>query len=462
MSSPQLLVVEDDSALREALCDTLTLAGYSVASAADGRAALDLIDRSEIALVVSDVRMQPMDGQTLLRHIKERRPELPVLMMTAFGTIQDAVAAMSIGASDYLVKPFEADALVIKVGRFMSKAGETDDADPVAVDTRMRETLNLALRVADNDVTVMITGESGTGKEVLARYIHRHSRRAAKPFVAINCAAIPENMLEATLFGYEKGAFTGAHQSNPGKFEQAQGGTLLLDEISEMDLGLQAKILRVLQEREVERLGGRKLIALDVRMLATSNRNMRDEVTAGRFREDLYFRLNVFPLHLPALRERPDDIVPLAANLLQRHARLAGRPVPHFSADAQAALVRHSWPGNVRELDNVIQRAFIYTSGEVMEAQHLRFEEVRAPLPAAAPPPPAASHATGTSQPDAGLGDDLKTRERHLIIDALREGHGSRKFAAQRLGISPRTLRYKLARMRDAGIDVPASSGLDD
>jgi two-component system response regulator FlrC len=457
MSDPQLLVVEDDTALREALCDTLTLAGYSVAAAADGRAALDLIDNGEIALVVSDVRMQPMDGQTLLRHIKERRPELPVLMMTAFGTIQDAVAAMSIGAADYLVKPFEADVLVSKVSRFMSKAGELNDADPVAVDQNMREALNLALRVADNDVTVMITGESGTGKEVLARYIHRHSRRSGKPFVAINCAAIPENMLEATLFGYEKGAFTGAHQSNPGKFEQAQGGTLLLDEISEMDLGLQAKILRVLQEREVERLGGRKLIALDVRVLATSNRNMRDEVTAGRFREDLYFRLNVFPLYLPALRERPADIVPLAENLLQRHARLAGRAVPQLSADAQSALVRHNWSGNVRELDNVIQRAFIYTSGDAMEAQHLRFEEVRTPAPALIAAP-----VNGSNQADAGLGDDLKTRERHLIIDALREGHGSRKFAAQRLGISPRTLRYKLARMRDAGIDVPASNGLDD
>jgi two-component system response regulator FlrC len=457
MSTPQLLVVEDDSALREALCDTLVLAGYRVAAAADGRAALDLIDRSEIALVVSDVRMQPMDGQTLLRHIKERHPELPVLLMTAFGTIQDAVAAMRIGASDYLVKPFEAEALVSKVSRFMSKAAEVDDDEPVAADSRMRETLNLAARVADNDVTVMITGESGTGKEVLARYIHRHSRRAAKPFVAINCAAIPDNMLEATLFGYEKGAFTGAYSSNPGKFEQAQGGTLLLDEISEMDLGLQAKILRVLQEREVERLGGRKLIALDVRVLATSNRNMRDEVTAGRFREDLYFRLNVFPLHLPALRERPADIVPLAEKLLQRHARTAGRPVPQLSADAQAALVQHGWSGNVRELDNVIQRAFIYTSGEAMEAQHLRFEEARPAAPSAAVP-----IAPARSAPDAGLGEDLKSRERRLIIDALREGHGSRKLAAQRLGISPRTLRYKLARLRDAGVDVPASHGLDD
>jgi two-component system response regulator FlrC len=462
MSTPQLLVVEDDTALREALCDTLQLAGYNVAAAADGRAALELIDRSEIALVVSDVRMQPMDGQTLLRHIKERRPELPVLMMTAFGTIQDAVAAMSIGAADYLVKPFEAEALVSKVGRFMSKAEDVDDGEPVAVDPRMRETLNLAARVADNDVTVMITGESGTGKEVLARYIHRHSRRAAKPFVAINCAAIPDNMLEATLFGYEKGAFTGAYSSNPGKFEQAQGGTLLLDEISEMDLGLQAKILRVLQEREVERLGGRKLIALDVRVLATSNRNMRDEVTAGRFREDLYFRLNVFPLHLPALRERPADIVPLAERLLQRHARSAGRPLPQLSADAQAALVRHAWTGNVRELDNVIQRAFIYTSGEAMEAQHLRFEEAR-PAASSITVPIAPGPSVHAAPPqDAGLGEDLKSRERRLIIDALREGHGSRKFAAQRLGISPRTLRYKLARMRDAGVDVPASNGLDD
>jgi two-component system response regulator FlrC len=390
MTDANVLVVEDDTALREALCDTLALAGYRVTAAADGRAALEHIDRREIALVVSDVRMQPMDGQELLRHIKERRPELPVLMMTAYGTIQDAVDAMRRGAADYLVKPFEAEALVGKVARFLPPPQAADGA-PVAGDPVMRELLEVAARVADNDVTVLITGESGTGKEVLARYIHEHSRRAARPFVAINCAAIPDNMLEATLFGYEKGAFTGAYSATPGKFEQAQGGTLLLDEISEMGLGLQAKLLRVLQEREVERLGGRKLIELDVRVLATSNRDMRAEVAAGRFREDLYFRLNVFPLHLPALRERPADIVPLAEFLLARQARVAGRVVPQLSEDAKAALQGHGWQGNVRELDNVIQRAFVYTRGDRVEAEHLRFEaQMARPAAAAMPATPAA------------------------------------------------------------------------
>jgi two-component system, response regulator FlrC len=401
------------------------------------------------------VRMQPMDGQALLRHIKERRPELPVLMMTAYGTIQDAVDAMRLGAADYLVKPFEAAQLVDKVSRFLP-AQEFADDEPVAVDPRMKDVLGVAARVADNDVTVLITGESGTGKEVLARYIHRHSKRAAQPFVAINCAAIPDNMLEATLFGYEKGAFTGAYNATPGKFEQAQGGTLLLDEISEMDLGLQAKLLRVLQEREVERLGGRKLIPLDVRVLATSNRNMRDEVGAGRFREDLYFRLNVFPLELPALRDRPGDIVPLAGHLLARQARTAGRVVPHLTDTARVRLVQHGWPGNVRELDNVIQRAFVLTSGDSIEPQHLHIETPAAPAAVRTAPAPVASEV------DSGLGEDLRSRERRLILDALKEGQGSRKLAAERLGISPRTLRYKLARMREAGIDVPAANGLDD
>ena len=454
MTAANVLVVEDDSALREALRDTLSLAGYAVAAAADGREALAFLDRHDIALVVSDVRMQPMDGRTLLKHIKERRPELPVLMMTAYGTIQDAVDAMHGGAADYLVKPFEAEQLVNKVSRFLSGGDAPTDDEPVAVDPRMKEVLSLAARVADNDVTVFITGDSGTGKEVLAQYIHRHSKRAAAPFVAINCAAIPDNMLEATLFGYEKGAFTGAYQATPGKFEQAQGGTLLLDEISEMDMGLQAKLLRVLQEREVERLGGRKTIALDVRVLATSNRNMRAEVAAGRFREDLYFRLNVFPLMLPALRARPLDIVPLAEYLLARQARASGRPVPRLSDEARSALTAHSWPGNVRELDNVVQRAVIYTNDDVLDARHLSFEEALVP-PAAAPGMP-------RNADEGALGEDLRSRERRLILDALRDGHGSRKLAAERLGISPRTLRYKLARMRDAGIDVPVANGPDE
>jgi len=295
---------------------------------------------------------------------------------------------------------------------------------------------------------VLLTGESGTGKEAFARYIHAHSDRAGGPFVAINCAAIPENMLEAVLFGYEKGAFTGAHQAHPGKFEQAQGGTLLLDEISEMDLGLQAKLLRVLQEREVERLGGKRAISLDVRVLATTNRNLREEVAAGRFREDLYYRINVFPLRLPPLRERPADILPLARRFLRQHARPRAQ-APRLSPAAEAALRGYAWPGNVRELDNVIQRALILCSGPEILPEHLRLgDEAFGP---AAPAPDAGGGVQGEA---ARLARDLKLRERDLIVEAIRAA-GSRKAAAERLGISPRTLRYKIARLRELGIEVP-------
>ncbi|MEN8764061.1 MAG: sigma-54 dependent transcriptional regulator, partial [Thiogranum sp.] len=282
---------------------------------------------------------------------------------------------------------------------------------------------------------------------VFSQMIHRHSARADGPFVAINCAAIPENMLEASLFGYEKGAFTGAYQARAGKFEQAQGGTLLLDEISEMDLGLQAKLLRVLQEREVERLGGREVIALDVRVLATTNRKMREEVAAGRFREDLFYRLNVFPLHLAPLRDRKADILPLTNRLIRKYSPDGGS-IPHLSKQAQQALLDHPWPGNVRELDNVIQRALILLNSEQVEADDLCFE-----LDVSAVPVPTAPPTTDAAE---GLDGDLKSREFELILDALRVDNGSRKAAAERLGISPRTLRYKLARMREQGIAVPA------
>ena len=451
MTQGTVLIVEDDKDLREALVDTLALAGYDVQAAADGREALAAIDDAEVALVVSDIRMQPMDGHQLLRHIKARRADLPVLLMTAYGTIPQAVDAMRNGAVDYLIKPFEAESLVTKVAAYLRASAPLDADMLVPQDPSMRELMSLARRVAENDVTVLITGESGTGKEVLARFIHRHSRRADRPFVAINCAAIPENMLEALLFGYEKGAFTGAYQSTPGKFEQAQGGTLLLDEISEMSLPLQAKLLRVLQEREVERLGGRKTIALDVRVLATSNRNMREEVTARRFREDLYYRLNVFPLRLPPLRERGADIVALARHLARRHAQAAGQPVSEFAAAAEAALLAYRWPGNVRELDNVVQRALILAGAGPIEAAHLNFESAAAE-PAALP---------AATRADEPLGDDLKSRERRLILEALQAGGGSRKYAAEKLGLSPRTLRYKLARMREAGIEIPGHSLAD-
>lgn len=318
--------------------------------------------------------------------------------------------------------------------------------DLVACAEVSRRMVDLARRVAASDCTVLISGESGTGKEVLARFIHCVSPRAQQPFVALNCAAIPDNMLEAILFGYERGSFTGAHAAYPGKFEQAQNGTLLLDEITEMPLALQAKLLRVLQEREVERLGSRQNIALDVRVLATTNRSLRAEVAAGRFREDLYYRLNVFPLQLSPLRERRDDVLPLAMRLLSSRSKPGSR-IPALSADAAHRLLTYPWPGNVRELDNVMQRALILVNGSVIEAEHIHFEyELH---PSAAP--------TALRAESAVLSDSLESAERGLILEALRAGNGNRREAAERLGISQRTLRYKLARLRDAGVDVPAA-----
>jgi two-component system response regulator FlrC len=448
-----VLVVEDDQSLRDALGMTLELGGFQVHGAADGYAALDVLAEHEIDLVVSDVQMRKMDGHTLLRQIKAQRADLPVLMMTAYGTIQNAVQAMHDGAADYLVKPFEAEVLVAKVSELLGARGAArkDDAEGiVTADPRMQEVMSVARRVAASDATVLIMGESGVGKEVMFRYVHRHSRRADMPSVAINCAAIPENMLEAILFCYEKGAFTGAYKSCPGKFEQAQGGSLLLDEISEMSLPLQAKLLRVLQERQVERLGSNKLTDLDVRVLATTNRDLRAEVAAGRFREDLFYRLNVFPLRIPALRERPGDIVPLAECFLARAAAAAGTTAPKLTDAAREFLVEQRWSGNVRELDNVIQRACIIHEGNLIQPQDLHVE---AAICASATAP---AEPSGQDEAAEGLSGDLKERERQLILDALDEGRGSRKYAAEKLGISPRTLRYKLARMREQGEAVPA------
>jgi two-component system, response regulator FlrC len=315
---------------------------------------------------------------------------------------------------------------------------------PVAVDASSRLIVDLARRVASTDCTVLIVGESGTGKEVLARLIHRASPRAAKPFIAVNCAAIPENMLEAMLFGYERGSFTGATNSHAGKFEQAQGGTLLLDEITEMPLQLQAKLLRVLQEREVERIGGSEPMALDVRVIATTNRLLRVEVAAGRFREDLYYRLNVFPLAVNPLRERRDDILPLAAHLLQVRAR-PGKRIPALTADAAHLLLTYTWPGNVRELDNLLQRALVLVEGSVIEAEHILFEKQPTRLDAL------------TTNGAPALHQTMERAERDVILEALRAANGSRREVAEKLGISPRTLRYKLARIRSAGIDVPAA-----
>ncbi|MCQ4286328.1 sigma-54 dependent transcriptional regulator [Pseudomonas stutzeri] len=461
----KILLVEDDRALREALGDTLELGGYAYRAVESAEAALQVLEQESFGLVVSDVNMPGMDGHALQALIRQRYPQVPVLLMTAYGAVERAVEAMRQGAVDYLVKPFEPRMLLGLVARHAcGQLGTFDQQGPVAVEPASRQLLALAARVAQSDSTVLISGESGTGKEVLARYIHQQSARANKPFIAINCAAIPDNMLEATLFGHEKGAFTGAIATQPGKFEQADGGTLLLDEISEMPLGLQAKLLRVLQEREVERVGGRKPIVLDIRIVATTNRELADEVRGGRFREDLFYRLSVFPLAWPALRERPGDIVPLAERLLAQHAVKMRQANVRLTAEARQNLLSHPWPGNVRELDNAIQRALILQQGGLIRPEDLCLTAVagsasRAPITAfdAVPSMPAAVAPQVPTEAAGALGEDLRRREFELIIDTLRAERGRRKETADRLGISARTLRYKLAQMRDAGMDLDAA-----
>jgi two-component system, response regulator FlrC len=471
-ANESVLVVEDDAALREALVDTLHAAGLSALSAADSPGALQLLHSEEIALVISDVQMPGPNGYQLLSSIKRLRPDLPVVLMTAYGTVAQAVAAMREGATDYIVKPFDAQALIEMARRQLALRVVPNEL--VAVDPESKRLVALARKIAENDATVLIAGESGTGKEVYARFIRDHSMRATAPFVAINCAAIPENMLEATLFGYEKGAFTGALGAHAGKFEQAQGGTLLLDEISEMDLGLQAKILRVLQEREVERLGSSRTISLDVRLIATSNRDLPEEVRTARFRADLYYRLNVMSLRLSPLRERRGDILPLARRAIQACAR-GGQAALCLSADAERKLLQHDWPGNARELTNIVQRAAWLACGGIIHAADLDTgvatsvgivvgtgvgtgAGVGTGVAAAA-----ADLASPAGEPcaapiriqEVGLDRDLKERERELILATLRVTGGSRKLTAERLGISPRTLRHKLQQLKAAGVSVP-------
>jgi two-component system, response regulator FlrC len=442
-----ILLVEDDATLREALAETMRLAGYEVVTAADGETALVALTADVFDAVVTDYQMKPMDGFALLSAIRELRPSLPVLMITAHGSIEHAVRCMLEGATDYLVKPFAAPVLIERLKRLRPllthSAHDLVVADPLSV-----ELVGLAERVATSDATVLISGESGTGKEVLARLLHQLAPRRDRPFVAINCAAIPENMLEALLFGHEKGAFTGAHEARAGKFEQAQGGTLLLDEISEMDIGLQAKLLRVLQEREVERIGGRTQIPLDVRVIATTNRDLRQHVAAGKFREDLYYRLSVFPLTAPALRERPGDIIPLAQHFLQK---ISGdeRLTPMLADDAMAALIAHNWPGNVRELQNLLQRAVILGSGKLIRARDLRFE-----APVNSPAMQIGTPVGAPASQAALLQENMASVEGQLIVDALARA-GTRHKAAASLGISPRTLRYKIARLRSIGFSIP-------
>jgi two-component system response regulator FlrC len=463
MKQYDVLVVEDDLSLCEALCDTLEIGGYRVVSARNGTEALIKLEHGQFKLVVSDVQMPVMDGFQLLKNMQHKYSKTPVLLMTAFGTIPKAVEAMQAGASDYLIKPFDAEALVNKVADYVvanPTAANTVDNQRVVQDDSMKKLYALTAKVAKTDVTVLLQGESGTGKEVIAQYIHQNSTHYQGPFVAVNCAAIPENMLEAMLFGYEKGAYTGAVQAMPGKFEQAQGGTLLLDEIAEMDLALQAKLLRVLQEKEVERLGSHKKIKLNVRILAATNQKLKEQMEQGLFREDLYYRLSVFPISIPPLRSRAGDILPLAQELMLRHSQ-EGKKLPEFDRQAIEKMLAYSWPGNVRELDNVVQRALILRTGDNITLDDLVFEDAGSMMAMSASAESAGKgsmiypiDAKDESIEIGGLGEGVRSAEESIILQTLQMENGSRKITAEKLGISPRTLRYKMARMKDSGVIV--------
>jgi len=450
---PSVLVVEDDAALRAAVIATLEVAGWHCHEADDGGVAERMLEDVRVDVVVSDLQMAPVDGFELLKRIRRAKPDLPVMLMTAHGTVERAVSAMRDGAVDFLEKPFEPEVLVTKLAPYAAVA--RDDGALVAEDPATLKTMELARRVAQTEAAVLLTGESGVGKEVFFRYIHSESPRRDRAPVAINCAAIPENMLEAILFGYEKGAFTGAYKSTPGKFEAASGSSLLLDEISEMSLPLQAKLLRVLQEREVERLGGNKVVELDVRVVATTNRDLKVEVREGRFREDLYFRLNVFPIAVPPLRRRPQDIEPLAQTFRERANERDGLSVPGFEPAALEAVKAYRWPGNVRELENVVRRAAILAGDRAIGPEHLILESDVVELDTDLPLPPYMSSDDASRAGNGALDAAVRSEEFRVILEALKEGAGSRKHAADKLGISARTLRYKLAQMREAGIELP-------
>ncbi|WP_321276211.1 sigma-54 dependent transcriptional regulator [Thiomicrorhabdus indica] len=481
MSIAKILVVEDDPELQEALVDILSINAFEVVSVSSAEQALQALD-DEIGMVFSDIRMDGMDGYTLMTRIRALKPYLPIVLMTAYGTVEQAVDAMKAGAVDYIVKPFEANVLLEKAKAYFNRDASSED-DFVVADSVTQQLKTMAKKVARSDASVYISGESGTGKEVLARYIHNQSTRDKQPFVAINCAAIPETMLEATLFGYEKGAFTGAGKSMPGKFEQAQGGTIFLDEIGEMKVDLQTKLLRVLQEKEVERIGSTKIIKLDVRVLSASNIDMKKSIQEGAFREDLFYRLNVFPMRLPPLRERPRDVAAIAERLIKRHCSDI-RVEPFISAPALKKLLEYRWPGNIRELDNVLQRALLMMTGDSIKLEHIFFDD-QMENQFSVPPEeslhenngfsnhqkPSESESMQTKNSKASqvkeaeftethlyeeaLPMDLKARETQLILQTLRSNDGHRQKTADALNISPRTLRYKLAKLKEQGIDVP-------
>ncbi|MGH9467891.1 MAG: sigma-54-dependent transcriptional regulator [Terriglobales bacterium] len=451
---PTLLIVDDEAKMLRLLELQLGAAGHQVVTATSAEDGLQKLREHSVDLVVTDLRLPGMDGLAFLQAIKREAAELPVVVMTAHGTVETAVEAMKAGAADYVLKPFPLEELQLVVAKELGiehlrrenaslrEALGERYAFPnlIGSSARMQEVLALVARVAPTNSTVLLGGESGVGKDRIARALHQNSRRAQGPFLKINCAAIPENLLESELFGYEKGAFTGAVRMKPGKFELADHGTLFLDEIGDVPLAVQVKLLRVLQEREFERLGGTHTIQVDVRLIAATNRNLRAALEEGSFRQDLYYRLNVVPIELPPLREHKEDIPELAAFFLHRFAEASGKSIAGFTPAATAKLMAADWPGNIRELENIVERSVALSDAATLDAADIRME--------LAPPGPTAPE--GNMLPE---GWTLEQWEREVIRDALRRAHGNKSQAARLLGLSRNALRYRLSTMGEADED---------
>ena len=452
MKKNRILVVDDDHAMRLALSESLESCGYDIVAAENGSEAVELFRKGKFDLVVTDMKMPGMTGIEVLRGVKKLSPEIPVILITAYGTVGTAVEAMKEGAAEFIMKPFSLDDLeaVVKhvLNTFIKKPLQKQEIMPpaqriITKDPKFISIIEMLKNVAKSKSSIMIQGESGTGKELLAKYIHHHSNRGNHPFVAVNCAAIPHNLLESEMFGYEKGAFTGASQRKLGKFELAHTGTLLLDEVSEMDNHLQAKLLRVIQESEVDRLGGNAPIPVDVRIVATTNVHLPSAIENKTFRSDLYYRLNVIPVKIPPLRERNGDILYLTDHFLEKFAGERGVKKPLLSDQAAALLKTYPFPGNVRELENILERAVLMTDGSYISAESLYLEpregEKAVRSSESAPDPPPARDVVPLNPIKT-----LKDVEKTLICETLNRVDGNKTKAAKLLGISVRTLWNKV------------------
>jgi two-component system response regulator FlrC len=473
----RILVADDDPHMQQAIKACLGRDNFQLTIVGNGLAAIEHLEQETFDLVITDQQMPQMSGIELMTTMQKREIDTPVVMITAYGTINQAVEAMQLGAADFITKPFSATDLERVVEKVISpdsgvkrqRAQKLKGGRPIVTnDPLMIRVLEVAEAVARSEATVLIQGESGTGKELIARFIHTASLRSQQPFVAVNCAALPESLLESELFGHEKGAFTGAQNRKIGKFEMAHGGTILLDEISEMDLGLQAKLLRVLQEREVDRVGGKDPVQIDVRVLATTNRNLEETVREGKFRADLYYRLNVIPVTLPPLRERRSDIKLLTEHFMRQYL---GEKAPALPSEVLEALMSHPWPGNIRELQNAVQRAAILAHGKTpREGDFLLSMNPQSQLEALRNSTQAGSELQSSiereiySAPGAESGPltiksgiTVQEMERALILETLKTTGNNRTEAAKMLGISIRTLRNKLHEYR--GEEIPADEG---